>query len=238
MLQDLAGYVLFAIQVGVRSDGVVRASSTPPCSAPTPTPPPSKLTKPVWLAIIGGSGLLLACVLGAPFGSAIAAVRVGHLPRRRSAQDPRDPGKVALARCAASSPPRAAAMVAARASSRRHRHRRYRAGPALSSTTPNGRTGATCPACACIRRRRARRPPRLRSPTPHRPTRRGPRCWRSRPTPTSPACGSSSCATGSFAETRRARQDQLESGAVAARGRRRRRWSTPRCNPGGTEEPF
>ena len=57
---------------------VVRRSTrscTPRCSDPTPTPPPSKLTKPVWLLILGG-GVLLTLVLGIT-GAAIAAVAAG-----------------------------------------------------------------------------------------------------------------------------------------------------------------
>ena len=66
-----------------------------------------------------------------------------------------------------------------------------------SSTTPSGRTGDGCPACACTRRGRRGWPPASPGPTADGATRRGPRCWRCRRTPTPPACARSSYATGS-----------------------------------------
>ena len=75
MLQALAGYVLLAIQVGVllaslycfvhaaiqRTDAFTAAE---------------KLSKPIWLAIIGGTAIV-GYLLTPPIGSAIAACAVG-----------------------------------------------------------------------------------------------------------------------------------------------------------------
>lgn len=73
-LQGLVGYVLFAVQVAVLVMAVyafVHAAIQRP-DAYTAT---DKLTKPVWLVILG-VGVLLALVLGIT-GVAIAAVAAG-----------------------------------------------------------------------------------------------------------------------------------------------------------------
>jgi len=73
--QSLVGYVLLVIQVGALVLGAysfVHAAIQRP-DAYTAT---GKMTKPIWLAIIGGT-VLLALVLGAPVGSAIAICASG-----------------------------------------------------------------------------------------------------------------------------------------------------------------
>ncbi|OFJ52744.1 DUF2516 family protein [Mycolicibacterium grossiae] len=73
--QYLMGYVLFAIQVAalaMAAYAFVHAASQRPDAFTAA----EKLSKPVWLAIIGGTALL-AFILGAPVGSAIVACAAG-----------------------------------------------------------------------------------------------------------------------------------------------------------------
>jgi len=74
-LQGVAGVVLFCVHIavlGVTLYALVHAALQRP-DAYTAV---DKLTKPVWLIILA-AGLLLAFVMGAGFGSAIAACAAG-----------------------------------------------------------------------------------------------------------------------------------------------------------------
>jgi hypothetical protein len=74
-LQDLAGYVLFAIQVLVLLAGLYAFvhAAIQRTDAFTAA---EKLSKPIWLAILGGTALV-GLFLPPPVGSAIAACAVG-----------------------------------------------------------------------------------------------------------------------------------------------------------------
>ncbi|MCV7282867.1 DUF2516 family protein [Mycolicibacterium flavescens] len=73
-LQGLVGYVLFILQIVVLAV-TVYAFVHAAMQRPDAYPAADKLTKPVWLVIIGVGGLL-ALVLGVT-GTAIAAVATG-----------------------------------------------------------------------------------------------------------------------------------------------------------------
>ncbi|MEZ0340222.1 DUF2516 family protein [Mycobacterium sp. pV006] len=73
-LQGLVGYVLFALQIAVLAT-TVYAFVHAAMQRPDAYPAADKLTKPVWLVILG-VGVLLALVLGV-MGVAIAAVAAG-----------------------------------------------------------------------------------------------------------------------------------------------------------------
>jgi hypothetical protein len=73
-LQGLVGYVLFALQVAVVATAVY-AFVHAALQRPDAYTAADKLTKPVWLVILG-VGVLLALVLGIT-GVAIAAVAAG-----------------------------------------------------------------------------------------------------------------------------------------------------------------
>lgn len=73
-LQGLVGYVLFAVTVAVLVTAVY-AFVHAAMQRPDAYTAADKLTKPVWLVILG-AGVLLALVLGI-FGVAIAAVAAG-----------------------------------------------------------------------------------------------------------------------------------------------------------------
>jgi uncharacterized membrane protein YidH (DUF202 family) len=73
-LQGLVGYVLFALQMAVLAT-TVYAFVHAALQRQDAYPAADKLTKPVWLVIIGVAGLL-ALVLGIT-GTAIAAVAAG-----------------------------------------------------------------------------------------------------------------------------------------------------------------
>lgn len=75
MLQDLASYVLVAIQIGVLLASVYAFihAAIQRTDAYTAA---GKLTKPIWLAILGGTGVV-GLFLPPPIGSAIAACAVG-----------------------------------------------------------------------------------------------------------------------------------------------------------------
>ena len=107
-----------------------------------------KLTKPVWLVILGVGG---AAGPGARHHRRRdRGGRRGRLSRRRAAQDPGNPGQVALVRVrflvAA-----AIAAVAVSARPRARSRRPTRCPGRRTSTTSSGRSGATCPACGCTR---------------------------------------------------------------------------------------
>jgi hypothetical protein len=73
--QSLVGYVLLVIQVGALFLGVysfVHAA----IQRPDAYTAAEKMTKPIWLAILGGT-FVLALVLGAPVGSAIVICAAG-----------------------------------------------------------------------------------------------------------------------------------------------------------------
>jgi energy-converting hydrogenase Eha subunit A len=74
MLEGLVGYVLFALQVAVLVTAVY-AFVHAAMQRPDAYTAAEKLTKPVWLVILG-VGILLALVLGIT-GVAIAAVAAG-----------------------------------------------------------------------------------------------------------------------------------------------------------------
>ena len=76
-LQVLAGYVLLALQFVVVLASVY-AFVNAAMHRPDAYTAAEKQTKPIWLAILGGTGLL-ACIpdFGAPVGAAIAACAVG-----------------------------------------------------------------------------------------------------------------------------------------------------------------
>ncbi len=74
MLQGLVGYVLFALQIAVLV-AVVYAFVHAAMQRPDAYPAVDKLTKPVWLGILGVAGLLVL-VLGI-MGTAIGAVAAG-----------------------------------------------------------------------------------------------------------------------------------------------------------------
>ena len=74
MLQGLVGYVLFALQIAVLV-AVVYAFVHAAMQRPDAYPAVDKLTKPVWLVILGVAGLLVL-VLGI-MGTAIGAVAAG-----------------------------------------------------------------------------------------------------------------------------------------------------------------
>ena len=73
-LQGLVGYVLFAVQIAVVATAVY-AFVHAALQRPDAYTAAEKLTKPVWLVILG-VGVLLALVLGIT-GVAIAAVAAG-----------------------------------------------------------------------------------------------------------------------------------------------------------------
>jgi O-antigen/teichoic acid export membrane protein len=73
-LQGLVGYVLFALQIAVIVT-TVYAFVHGAMQRPDAYTAADKLTKPVWLVILG-AGVLLALVLGIT-GTAIAAVAAG-----------------------------------------------------------------------------------------------------------------------------------------------------------------
>jgi hypothetical protein len=75
MLQDLASYVLFAIQVGVLLVGLYAFVHAAMQRTDAYTAA-EKLSKPIWLAILGGTSLV-GVFLPPPVGSAIAACAVG-----------------------------------------------------------------------------------------------------------------------------------------------------------------
>ena len=58
-----------------------------------------KMTKPVWLLILGGATLLTLLFRPVGAGDGRRRLRVGCLPRRRAAQASRDSGQVAIAVC-------------------------------------------------------------------------------------------------------------------------------------------
>jgi Protein of unknown function (DUF2516) len=73
--QSLVGYVLLVIQVGALVLGVysfVHAA----IQRPDAYTAAEKMSKPIWLAILGGTAVL-ALVLGAPVGSAIVICAAG-----------------------------------------------------------------------------------------------------------------------------------------------------------------
>ena len=74
MLQGLVGYVLLALQIAVPV-AVVYAFVHAAMQRPDAYPAVDKLTKPVWLVILGVAGLLVL-VLGI-MGTAIGAVAAG-----------------------------------------------------------------------------------------------------------------------------------------------------------------
>ncbi|KUI02221.1 hypothetical protein AU190_24195 [Mycolicibacterium acapulense] len=74
-LQGLVGYVLFFLQIAVLVT-TVYAFVHAAMQRPDAYPAADKLTKPVWLVILGVAGLL-ALVLGSVLGPAIAAVAAG-----------------------------------------------------------------------------------------------------------------------------------------------------------------
>jgi Protein of unknown function (DUF2516) len=74
-LQDIASYVLFVIQIGVLFASVY-AFVHAAMQRTDAYPAAEKLTKPIWLAILGGTGLV-GVFLAPPIGSAIAACAVG-----------------------------------------------------------------------------------------------------------------------------------------------------------------
>jgi hypothetical protein len=71
----LVDYVLFFLQIAVLAT-TVYAFVHAAMQRPDAYPAADKLTKPVWLVILGVAALL-ALVLGAVLGSAIAAVAAG-----------------------------------------------------------------------------------------------------------------------------------------------------------------
>lgn len=75
MLQDLASYVLFAIQVGILLLGLY-AFVHAAIQRKDAFTAVGKLSKPIWLAILGGTALV-GVFLPPPVGSAIAACAVG-----------------------------------------------------------------------------------------------------------------------------------------------------------------
>ncbi len=74
MLQDLASYVLFAIQVGILLLGLY-AFVHAAIQRKDAFTAAGKLSKPIWLAILGGTALV-GVFLPPPVGSAIAACAV------------------------------------------------------------------------------------------------------------------------------------------------------------------
>nr|WP_090276244.1 DUF2516 family protein [Mycolicibacterium komanii]CRL69476.1 transmembrane protein [Mycolicibacterium komanii] len=74
-LQGLVGYVLFFLQIAVLVT-TVYAFVHAAMQRQDAYPAADKLTKPVWLVILGVAGLL-ALVLGSVLGPAIAAVASG-----------------------------------------------------------------------------------------------------------------------------------------------------------------
>lgn len=74
-MSHIVGTVLFVLQIAVLVT-TVYALVHAALQRPDAYTAAEKLTKPVWLVILGG-GLLLGWVLGSPLGSAIAAVAAG-----------------------------------------------------------------------------------------------------------------------------------------------------------------
>ena len=74
MLQGLVGYVLFALQIAVLV-AVVYAFVHAAMQRPDAYPAVDKLTKPVWLVILGVAGLLVLVL--SVMGTAIGAVAAG-----------------------------------------------------------------------------------------------------------------------------------------------------------------
>ena len=70
-LGSLVGYVLFALQIAVLAT-TVYAFVHAAMQRPDAYTAVDKLTKPVWLAILGG-GAVLGWIIGPPVGAAIAA---------------------------------------------------------------------------------------------------------------------------------------------------------------------
>ena len=75
MLQGLVGYVLFALQIAVLV-AVVYAFVHAAMQRPDAYPAVDKLTKPVWLVILGVAGLLVLVldVLGMAIGAVAAGI--------------------------------------------------------------------------------------------------------------------------------------------------------------------
>lgn len=73
--QNLVGYVLLVIQVAALATGAY-AFVHAAMQRPDAFTAAEKMSKPIWLAIIGGTALL-AFVLGAPVGSAVVACAAG-----------------------------------------------------------------------------------------------------------------------------------------------------------------
>ncbi|WP_029118089.1 DUF2516 family protein [Mycobacterium sp. URHB0044] len=73
--QSLVGYVLLVIQVGALVLGAY-AFVHAAIQRPDAYTAAEKMTKPIWLAILGGT-VVLAFVLGAPVGSAIVICAAG-----------------------------------------------------------------------------------------------------------------------------------------------------------------
>ena len=76
MLQGLVGYVLFALQIAVLV-AVVYAFVHAAMQRPDAYPAVDKLTKPVWLVILGVAGLLVLVFGVSVLGMAIGAIAAG-----------------------------------------------------------------------------------------------------------------------------------------------------------------
>jgi hypothetical protein len=75
--QSLVGYVLLVIEVGALIFGVY-AFVHAAMQRPDAYTAAEKMTKPIWLAILGGTVFLaLPLILGSPVGSAIAICAAG-----------------------------------------------------------------------------------------------------------------------------------------------------------------
>ena len=74
-LGSLVGYVLFALKIAVLAT-TVYAFVHAAMQRPDAYTAVDKLTKPVWLAILGG-GAVLGWIIGPPVGAAIAACAAG-----------------------------------------------------------------------------------------------------------------------------------------------------------------
>ena len=76
MLQGLVGYVLLALQIAVLV-AVVYAFVHAAMQRPDAYPAVDKLTKPVWLVILGVAGLLVLVFGVSVLGMAIGAIAAG-----------------------------------------------------------------------------------------------------------------------------------------------------------------
>ena len=76
MLQGLVGYVLFALQIAVLV-AVVYAFVHAAMQRPDAYTAADKLTKPVWLVILGVAGLLVLVFGASILGTAIGAIAAG-----------------------------------------------------------------------------------------------------------------------------------------------------------------